>query len=89
MELDFGALDFAAPHLTLSSSIGNGLTYVSKFLTSKLSGKLEQAQSLLDYLLSLVHHGEVKEQRNVKYSFKYPKEKKKELRYFSVSNMFE
>ena len=59
LEVDFGAFDFSVPHLTLSSSIGNGLGFVSKFATSKLSGSLESAQPLVDYLLSLNHEGEV------------------------------
>ncbi|OAY60588.1 sucrose synthase 5 [Manihot esculenta] len=58
LEVDFGAFDFSAPRLTLSSSIGNGLNFVSKFVTSKLSGRLENAQPLVDYLLSLDHLGE-------------------------------
>ncbi|KAG5247239.1 sucrose synthase [Salix suchowensis] len=58
LEVDFGAFDFSVPHLTLSSSIGNGLGFVSKFVTSKLSGSLESAQPLVDYLLSLNHEGE-------------------------------
>ncbi|PON75289.1 Sucrose synthase [Parasponia andersonii] len=58
LELDFGAVNFSVPNLTLSSSIGNGLGFVSKFLTSKLSGKLDYAQPLVDYLLSLNHQGE-------------------------------
>ena len=58
-EADFGAFDFPIPHLTLSSSIGNGLHFVSKFLTSKLSGKIEKTQPIVDYLLSLNHQGEV------------------------------
>ncbi|KAJ8752187.1 hypothetical protein K2173_003795 [Erythroxylum novogranatense] len=58
LELDFGAFDFSIPHLSLSSSIGNGVNFVSKFFTSKLSGRLENAQPLVDYLLSLNHQGE-------------------------------
>ncbi|KAJ1377368.1 Sucrose synthase [Sesbania bispinosa] len=57
-EADFGAFDFQIPQLTLSSSIGNGLQFVSKFLTSKLSGKLAKTQAIVDYLLTLNHHGE-------------------------------
>ncbi|KAK1592986.1 hypothetical protein Q3G72_033980 [Acer saccharum] len=53
LEVDFGAYDFSSPHLTLASSIGNGLNFVSKFLTAKLSGRRESAQLLVDYLLSL------------------------------------
>lgn len=59
LEVDFRAIDFSTPHLTLSSSIGNGLDYVSKFMTSKLAGRLENSQPLVDYLLSLNHQGEV------------------------------
>ncbi|KAB2611950.1 sucrose synthase 5-like [Pyrus ussuriensis x Pyrus communis] len=58
LEVDFRAIDFSTPHLTLSSSIGNGIDYVTKFTTSKLAGKLENAQPLVDYLLSLNHQGE-------------------------------
>ncbi|KAM2655041.1 hypothetical protein EV2_026480 [Malus domestica] len=58
LEVDFRAIDFSTPHLTLSSSIGNGIEYVTKFTTSKLAGKLENAQPLVDYLLSLNHQGE-------------------------------
>lgn len=60
LEVDFGAMDYYLPHLTLSSSVGNGVGYISKFLTSNLNNKsLESAQSLVDYLLSLNHQGEV------------------------------
>ncbi|KAK3017127.1 hypothetical protein RJ639_006129, partial [Escallonia herrerae] len=58
LELDFEALEFTMPRLTLSSSIGNGLNYISKFLTSRLNQDSESAQPLVDYLLSLNHHGE-------------------------------
>ncbi|XP_009370579.2 sucrose synthase 5 [Pyrus x bretschneideri] len=58
LEVDFRAIDFSTPHLTLSSSIGNGIDYVTKFTTSKLAGKLDNAQPLVDYLVSLHHHGE-------------------------------
>ncbi|KAM0957608.1 hypothetical protein ACFX2F_025929 [Malus domestica] len=58
LEVDFRAIDFSTPHLTLSSSIGNGIEYVTKFTTSKLAGKLENAQPLVDYLLPLNHQGE-------------------------------
>ncbi|GMY12777.1 Sucrose synthase 5 [Fagus crenata] len=58
LEVDFASLDSSIPHLTLSSSIGNGLSFVSKFMTSKLNGKVENAQPLVDYLLSLNHQGE-------------------------------
>lgn len=57
--MDFGALDFSVPHLTLSSSIGNGLNFAAKFITSKLGGKVENAQPLVDYFLTLDHQGEV------------------------------
>ncbi|KAL6967478.1 Sucrose-cleaving enzyme [Sarracenia purpurea var. burkii] len=57
-EVDFGAYDFSTPRLTLSSSIGNGVDYISKFLTSKIGGDLERAKPLLEYLLALNYHGE-------------------------------
>ncbi|XP_057970912.1 sucrose synthase 6-like isoform X2 [Malania oleifera] len=55
LEVDFGALEFSMPHLTLSSSIGSGIGFVSKFMTSKLcaGSGLHSAEPLLDYLLSL------------------------------------
>ncbi|KAK4602815.1 hypothetical protein RGQ29_011710 [Quercus rubra] len=58
LEVDFAALDYSMPRLTLSSSIGNGVTLVSKFITSTLSQKLENSQPLVDYLLSLNHLGD-------------------------------
>jgi hypothetical protein len=59
LEVDFGALDLSTPHLTLPSSIGNGLQFVSKFMSSKLGGKPESMKPLLDYLLTLNYRGEV------------------------------
>uniref|UniRef100_A0A0E0DBR9 Sucrose synthase n=1 Tax=Oryza meridionalis TaxID=40149 RepID=A0A0E0DBR9_9ORYZ len=58
LEVDFGALDLSTPHLTLPSSIGNGLQFVSKFMSSKLGGKPESMKPLLDYLLTLNYRGE-------------------------------
>ena len=59
LELDFGAIDFTTPRLNLSSSIGNGADYISKFISSKLGGKSDKLEPLLNYLLRLNHHGEV------------------------------
>lgn len=61
-EADFGAFDFGIPKLSLSSSIGNGLQFVSKFLASKTTGKLTKTQAMVNYLLRLNHHGEVSEE---------------------------
>ncbi|KAH9780764.1 hypothetical protein WN944_014932 [Citrus x changshan-huyou] len=58
LELDFGAMDFSSPRLTLSSSIGNGVNYVSKFMSTRLSANSEKAKQFLDYLLALNHRGE-------------------------------
>lgn len=63
LEVDFGAVSFSASHLTLSSSIGNGLSFVTKFMISKLYGKVECTQPLVDYLLSLNHQGDVRGQQ--------------------------
>ncbi|KAG4920395.1 hypothetical protein JHK86_049208 [Glycine max] len=57
-EADFGAFDFPIRNLTLPSSIGNGLHFVSKLLTSRFSGKLTKTQPIVDYLVSLNHQGE-------------------------------
>ena len=62
LEVDIGALDLSTPHLTLPSSIGNGLQFVSKFMSSKLGDKPEiSMKPLLDYLLSLNYRGEVRQ----------------------------
>ncbi|XP_058749112.1 sucrose synthase 5-like isoform X1 [Vicia villosa] len=58
LEADFGAFDFPIPNLTLPTSIGNGLHFVSKFLTSRFSGKLAKTKPIYSYLLSLNHQGE-------------------------------
>ncbi|KAL1224984.1 Sucrose synthase 5 [Cardamine amara subsp. amara] len=55
LEVDFGALDFTLPRLSLSSSIGNGLRFVCSKLRDCVNDK---PQSLVDYLLSLEHQGE-------------------------------
>ena len=59
LEIDFEAIDFTTPRVILSSSIGNGLNYTAKFLTSKLSESSQSMQPLLDYLSTLNHQGEV------------------------------
>ncbi|KAL8166699.1 hypothetical protein V2J09_008198 [Rumex salicifolius] len=58
LEIDFGALDYSMPRLTLSSSIGNGLNYVSKHLSTRLFGEKEGSKPLVDYLQTLKHDGE-------------------------------
>ncbi|KAK9278694.1 hypothetical protein L1049_028268 [Liquidambar formosana] len=50
LEIDFGALDFSTPHMSLSSSIGNGVNFISK--------DSENAKALLEWLLALNHQGE-------------------------------
>ncbi|GMH13223.1 hypothetical protein Nepgr_015064 [Nepenthes gracilis] len=58
LEVNFGAMDYSMPHLTLSSSIGKGISFISKFLSSRIWGEQEAAKPLVDYLLSLQLHGE-------------------------------
>ncbi|TVU27586.1 hypothetical protein EJB05_19077 [Eragrostis curvula] len=58
LEVDFGALDLSMPHLTMPSSIGNGMQFVSRIMSSKLSDKAENMKPLLDYLLALNYRGE-------------------------------
>lgn len=53
LELDFGAIDFSTPQMVLSSSIGNGLNFTTKILTSRLSESSQNINPLLDYLLSI------------------------------------
>lgn len=59
LELDFGSMDFKSPTMSLSSSIGHGVNFASKFITSKLYAQSGSQQLLVDYLLSLDHQGEV------------------------------
>jgi sucrose synthase len=59
LEIDFGAMDFSTPRMALSSSIGNGVGFISRFMTSRLHGSCDGAKPLLDYLQALNHHGEV------------------------------
>ncbi|KAJ3672311.1 hypothetical protein LUZ60_007032 [Juncus effusus] len=58
LEVDFGALDLSTPHLTLPSSIGNGMQFISRFMSSKLGDKTDNMKPLLDYLLTLNYRGE-------------------------------
>ncbi|XP_073012023.1 sucrose synthase 7-like [Typha latifolia] len=58
LEVDFGAFDLSSPHLAIPSSIGNGMQFISRFLSSKLSENSESMKPLLDYLLALNHAGE-------------------------------
>jgi sucrose synthase len=56
--VDFGALDdLSTPRLTLPSSIGNGMHFVSRFMSSKLAATNVNMRPLLDYLLALTHRG--------------------------------
>lgn len=59
LEIDFEAIDFTTPHMALSSSIGNGLDFTTRILTSRLTENSQCENPLLDYLLSLNHQGEV------------------------------
>ncbi|KAL0356405.1 UNVERIFIED_CONTAM: Sucrose synthase 6 [Sesamum radiatum] len=58
LEIDFGAFNVGIPSLALPSSIGDGLGYVSKFMTSMITKGTESAKPLVEYLLTLDHHGE-------------------------------
>ncbi|XP_054818263.1 sucrose synthase 7-like [Prosopis cineraria] len=58
LEADFVAFDSKIPHLAHPSSIGNGLSFVTKVLSSKLSGKAAKKQTLVNYLLALNYRGE-------------------------------
>ncbi|KAL4577836.1 hypothetical protein LXL04_013950 [Taraxacum kok-saghyz] len=58
LELDFGSMNFKLPTMSLSSSIGHGVNFASKFITSKLYAQSGGQQLLVDYLLSLNHQGE-------------------------------
>ncbi|WOG92281.1 hypothetical protein DCAR_0311544 [Daucus carota subsp. sativus] len=58
LEVDFGAFDVTTPCLTLPSSIGKGVHFISKIMTTKFSGNPESAMPLVEYLLALNHRGE-------------------------------
>ncbi|CAM8934084.1 unnamed protein product [Rhodiola kirilowii] len=58
LELDVGAFDVSLPKMTLSSSIGNGNSFISKMLSSKLNGSSESATPLLQHLSAMNYHGE-------------------------------
>ncbi|KAL9673132.1 hypothetical protein QQ045_029385 [Rhodiola kirilowii] len=61
LELDFGAYDHSMPHMKLSSSIGKGASFLSKFISGKLKGNsmsVDMAQPLVDYLQSLNYQGD-------------------------------
>lgn len=60
LEVDFGALEHSTPHLTLSSSIGKGMNFVSKFLSSKLWAEKEAAKPLVEHMLSMKHRDDVR-----------------------------
>lgn len=59
LELDFGTFDFSTPHMALPQSIGNGVQFVAKFLSSQLRKDSQSMKPLLDYLIALQHQGEV------------------------------
>ncbi|KAG0477722.1 hypothetical protein HPP92_012441 [Vanilla planifolia] len=58
LEVDFGVLDQATPHLTLPSSIGQGMQFMARILSSRLHEKSESMKQFLDYLLALNYRGE-------------------------------
>ncbi|RWR92903.1 sucrose synthase 7-like protein isoform X6 [Cinnamomum micranthum f. kanehirae] len=58
LELDFGAFDSSTPHMVLPQSMGNGVQFIAKFLSSQLRKDSESMKPLLDYLIALKHHGE-------------------------------
>ncbi|CAB4311890.1 unnamed protein product [Prunus armeniaca] len=60
LEIDFGGIDFATPRMKLPSSIGNGLNFILKLISSRLAtaNSSDYAKPLLDYLLQLHYHGE-------------------------------
>lgn len=59
VEIDFGAIEFSAPRLSLPSSIGNGVSLISKFISSRFGEDRQNVKALVDYLLALHHRGQV------------------------------
>ncbi|XP_031407618.1 sucrose synthase 6 isoform X2 [Punica granatum] len=59
LEIDFEAVDFTTPRMALPSSIGNGLGFITKTITSRIGRKSNHnAKPLVDFLLSLNYQGE-------------------------------
>ncbi|KAL6181364.1 hypothetical protein ACLB2K_048019 [Fragaria x ananassa] len=59
LEVDFGSIDFSSPRMTLPSSIGNGLNFILKLISSRLNAtSSDYAKPLLGYLLELNYHGQ-------------------------------
>ncbi|KAI3407953.1 uncharacterized protein J3R85_020623 [Psidium guajava] len=58
LEIDFEAIDFSTPRMALHSSIGEGLSSITKLMTSRISTDGQSAKSFLEFLLALNHHGE-------------------------------
>uniref|UniRef100_A0A0A0LQA9 Sucrose synthase n=1 Tax=Cucumis sativus TaxID=3659 RepID=A0A0A0LQA9_CUCSA len=58
LEIDFGAIEFTAPRLSLPSSIGNGVNLISKFIGSRFGEDKQNVNALVDYLLALQHRGQ-------------------------------
>lgn len=60
LEVDFGAFDYQTPHLSVPASIGKGLQFTSRFIASKMDGKIKNMTLLLDYLIDLNYRGDVR-----------------------------
>ena len=61
LEVDFGALDYSTPHLTMSCAVGHGMNFISKILSSNLWDEKEAAKPLVEHLLSMQHQDDVRE----------------------------
>lgn len=59
LEIDFGAIEYASPRVTLPSSIGKGVHYTAKYMSTKLCDGSDGSKQLLDHLLALSHKGQV------------------------------
>lgn len=64
LEVDFGAFDAATPQLVLPQSMGKGVQFVARFLSSQLREDSASMKPLLDYLIALNHQGEVQTKLN-------------------------
>ncbi|XP_008245453.1 PREDICTED: sucrose synthase 2-like [Prunus mume] len=60
LELDFEPFNAAFPRPTRSSSIGNGVQYLNRHLSSIMFSKKESLEPLLDFLRTHKHDGHVK-----------------------------
>ncbi|KAI5058557.1 hypothetical protein GOP47_0026727 [Adiantum capillus-veneris] len=59
LELDFGPFNSSFPRLSRPSSIGNGVQFLNRHLSSRLFRDAESMQPLFDFLKAHKYHGQI------------------------------